>query len=148
MTEQWHLAELNIGRIAAPLDDPRMADFTNNLELINGLADRSPGFVWRLVDEGTDDATNLRPFGEDTIVNLSVWQTPKDLQAYMYRTEHLEFLRRRREWFVPLGDAHSVGWWVPAGHRPDLAEAWDRLKKLRADGPSSEAFTLRAPIPR
>ena len=32
-------------------DDPRMADFYNNLARVNALAERMPGFVWRLKDE-------------------------------------------------------------------------------------------------
>ena len=51
MSEARHLAQLNIGRFRYPTDDPRMADFMNNLDLVNGLAERSKGFVWRLKDD-------------------------------------------------------------------------------------------------
>ncbi|MFJ4790482.1 DUF3291 domain-containing protein [Streptomyces sp. NPDC088794] len=40
-----------------------------------------------------------------------------------------------------------VLWWVPAGHRPTVAEAEERLLRLRADGPTPYAFTFRSPFP-
>src|ERR1051326_6590674 len=53
-----HIAQLNVGRLRYETDDPRMADFMNNLARINALAERSPGFVWRYTDatgNETDD---------------------------------------------------------------------------------------------
>src|SRR5258706_590158 len=127
MTHQ--LAQLNVARAVAPLDSPQLADFVAQLPTINALAEASPGFVWRLVGEDGQDATSLRPLGEDTIVNLSVWESVEALSAYVYRSRHLDVLRRRREWFVPAGgQAYLVLWWVPAGHRPDLTEAIARLE--------------------
>ena len=56
----WHLAQLNVARLRAPLDDPLIADFVDNLERVNALGERSPGYVWRLqTDEG--DATAVAP---------------------------------------------------------------------------------------
>lgn len=143
----WHLAELNVGRLVAPEGDPRVADFFAGLDHINALADAAPGFVWRLVDEDGHDATGLRPFDDTTIVNLSVWESVESLYAFTYRSPHLESLRRRREWFHPLGEAHAVAWWIPAGTLPTLDEASARLALLRAHGPTAEAFTLRVPSP-
>ncbi len=74
----YHLAQLNIANLAAPLDSPPLADFVANLQRINALAEASPGFVWRLADEG-GDATALRPFGEDVLVNLSLWRDVESL---------------------------------------------------------------------
>ena len=122
-----HLAQLNLARLVAPLDDPRLADFMAGLPKINAVADTAPGFVWRLVDDDGGDATSLRPFGDDVIVNLTVWQ--------------------RREWFVPFGDVYAVNWWVPAGHRPSVFEARERLERLREHGSTPSAFTLREPFP-
>lgn len=142
-----HLAQLNIGRTVGPKGDPRMAGFYGDLDRINALADGWPGFVWRLVDDGGADATSLRPFGDDLIVNLSVWHDLESLRDFTFRSGHLDVLRRRREWFVPLGEAHTVIWWVPAGHIPTVGEAGERLDLLRRNGPSSEAFTFRDPFP-
>jgi heme-degrading monooxygenase HmoA len=137
-----HLAQLNVATLRHPLDDPRVAPFVEMLDSVNTAADGAPGFVWRLVGEGTADATALRPAGEDVIVNLTVWETREALWGFTYRSEHLEVMRRRREWFERHVEAHLVLWWVPAGHLPTVDEALDRLADLRAHGPSARAFTF------
>ena len=115
--------------------------------MIHELVERSPGYVWRLQDE-SGDATALRPFGPDVIVNLTVWESVESLRGFTYRTAaHLEPMRRRREWFVPADGPHLALWWIPAGTRPDLTEAADRLDHLRRTGPSPEAFTFRESYP-
>jgi hypothetical protein len=141
-----HLAQLNIARLRAPIDSPVLADFVSALPEINGRAERSPGYVWRLRDE-SGDATALRPFEPDIIVNLTVWQSVESLRDFTYRTAHLEPLRRRREWFVPLPGPYAVLWWIPAGTTPTLEEAAARLDLLGRTGPSPEAFTFREPHP-
>ncbi|MFY1669259.1 DUF3291 domain-containing protein [Plantactinospora sp. WMMB334] len=144
----YHLAQLNTARLRAPLDDPLMADFVADLPALNGLADASPGFVWRLRDDDGADATALRPFGPDLLVNLTVWESVSALRDYVYRSPHLESLRRRREWFHPAGtDPYLVLWWLPAGELPTLNEARARLDRLARTGPTSAAFTLRHPFP-
>jgi hypothetical protein len=143
----YHLAQLNVALPRAPLDDPAMAGFVAGLEELNALADRSPGFVWRLVDDGGRDATALRLSDDDTMVNMSVWESLAALRNYVYRSTHLEWLRRRREWFRHADGPYAVLWWVPAGHLPTLAEGEERLGRLAAGGPGPEAFTLREPYP-
>jgi hypothetical protein len=144
----YHLAQLNVALPRAPLDSPRLAGFVNRLKEINALADAAPGFVWRLVDDAGSDATTLRPYGPDVMVNMSVWESVEALQEYAYRTAHLDVLRRRREWFTHDGlGAHAVLWWVPAGTVPTLAQARDRLDRLAEHGPTAEAFTLQRPYP-
>jgi len=144
----YELAQLNIGRVKGSLDSPGMADFVASLDRINALADASPGFLWRLKGEG-DDATSLRPIGEQVLVNMSVWKDVDSLRKYVYRSAHAEVLRRRDEWFDRMSDAAIVLWWVRAGHRPSVDEALSRLELLRSQGPTSEAFTFRAiyPVP-
>lgn len=139
----YELAQLNIGIIRGPIDSPIMAEFVANLDRINALAERSPGFVWRLqTDEG--NATAIRPFPDENIaVNLSVWRDIESLNAFVYRSAHVEITRRRREWFERMAEAFLVLWWVPKGHRPSVQEAIARLDLLRARGPTAEAFTFR-----
>ena len=142
----YHLAQLNIAQMRTPMDSPEMADFVANLDRINALADGTPGFVWRLAgDDG--NATAFRPFGDDTLVNLSVWDNVDALGAFVYKTAHVEIMKRRKEWFDRMEQAYMVLWWVPAGHRPDEAEAMQRLQTLRDFGPTDKAFTFKQPFP-
>jgi hypothetical protein len=144
-----HLAQLNIARLRAPLDDPSISGFVAGLPELNALAERSPGFIWRLTAPGTADATALRPRGPDLLVNMSVWESVEALRDYVYRSVHLDSMRRRREWFHHEGiDQHLVLWWVPAGHVPTLPEAFARLARLAEHGPGPHAFTLREPQPQ
>ncbi|WP_329234739.1 DUF3291 domain-containing protein [Actinoallomurus sp. NBC_01490] len=140
-----HLAQLNVGRLRWPLDAPESAGFVDGLKPINALADAAPGFVWRLTDEGGQDATSIHPDGDDMIVNLSVWKSRQALWDFTYRSDHLEYVRRRREWFQRPTEPIMVLWWVPAGHLPSVEEALARLARLREAGPVPEAFTLRRP---
>jgi hypothetical protein len=140
---RFQLAEFNVAALRFPLGDPRMAEFVELLEPMNALADAAPGFVWRLVEDGAPDATALRPVGADVIVNFSVWESREALWEYVYRTGHLEVLRRRREWFDRHVESHMALWWIPAGHIPSVGEGVERLGLLRAAGPSPRAFTFR-----
>ena len=138
----YELAQLNIAILKEPLDSPILADFVANLHRINALAESSAGFVWRLqTSEG--DATALRPLGDDTLVNMSVWKDVASLRNYVYRSAHSEVMRRRKEWFEHTAAAFVVLWWVPEGHRPSIQEALAKLELLRSAGPSEEAFTFR-----
>src|SRR5690242_12757921 len=115
----FQLAQLNIAIMKYPLDAPEMKDFVDNLDRINATADNAPGFVWRLQDEA-GDATSLRPLGESTLVNMSVWKDVQSLNNYVYRSAHVEIMKQRKQWFDRLKEAHFVLWWVKAGHRPDV----------------------------
>jgi hypothetical protein len=139
------LAQLNIGRTVAPLDDPRMDGFVTRLGEINGLAERSPGYVWRLTDELGADATGVRAYDDPlVIVNLTVWADIDPLFDFAYRSTHIELLRARRDWFVPLDGPTLVLWWVRADVRPTVEQAVARLDHLTAHGPSAHAFTMKA----
>jgi hypothetical protein len=142
----WHLAQINIGRLLAPIDHPQIADFKNNLDRINALAESQPGFVWRLVGDG-NDATSLRPFPDpDMLVNMSLWRDMDALAGFVYRSDHRDIMRRRKEFFVPV-ELYMALWWVPAGHLPTPMEGWDRLQTLKAQGPTADAFIFRHPFP-
>ena len=142
-----HLAQLNVGTLNFPLDDPRTHGFTAMLDELNAVADTSPGFVWRLTESGANDATHLRTsLGDDVLVNMSVWATRQSLWDYVYRSGHLDMLRRRAEWFQRPKAAFQVLWWIPAGHLPAVEEAVERLEHLRANGPTPTAFGFRDPF--
>lgn len=143
-----NLAQLNVGRLHEPLHSPRIADFVAGLEEINRLAEEAPGFVWRLVDENGANNTGLHPTGDPLeIVNLSVWQSLEALRSYVYHTAHLDYLRRRRDWFVKLRHEHMVLWWLPVGQIPTVPDALARLRWLRQHGPTAAAFTFHDPYP-
>src|SRR3974390_3395449 len=130
----YELAQLNIGGIEGPMDSPVMADFVANLDRINALAERTPGFVWRL-QTAEGNATAIRPFeNQNMLINMSGWKDADSLRTFVYRTAHADILRRRREWFEKISEAILVLWWVPRGHRPSVEEAITRLELLRHKG--------------
>ncbi len=146
------LAQVNVGRLRAPLDSPQLADFVAALDPVNAAADAAPGFVWRLQTED-GNATAVRAFEWDqagsagVIVNLSVWLSPEALAAFVYSDAHRAVLARRRQWFERMTDAYTALWWIPRGTVPGTADAEDRVRRLRAHGPTARAFTLRVLFP-
>ena len=145
---EYHIAQVNIGRIKAPLDHPTMAGFMNRLDELNAIADRSPGFVWRL-QTGEGNATYFRPYEHDDriLLNMSVWENIETLKHYVYRTIHAELLRQRHDWFEKFAGTYTALWWVPAGHRPSIDEAKQRIAHLEANGPTEFAFTFKTTFP-
>jgi hypothetical protein len=134
-----HLAQFNIARIRYPLDDPRMAEFVDNVARVNALAEQIEGFVWRLKDE-TGHAMNMRVYDDPAILpNLTLWESGAALERFVWQTVHGRFYKRREEWFLAI-DTPLVLWWVPAGERPTLADGVTRLDHLIAYGPSEFAF--------
>ncbi len=145
--ETFHLAQLNIALPRAPMDSQELAGFVAELAPINALADASPGFVWRLQTED-GDATAIRGFDDDRlIVNMSVWTSLETLGDFVYRSAHVDVMRRRREWFHAMAELFMTLWWIPAGTAPTIPEAEERLRHLRDHGPSPRAFTFRESFP-
>jgi hypothetical protein len=146
------LAQVNIGRLRAPLDSLQLAGFMAALDPVNAAADAAPGFVWRLQTED-GNATAVRAFEWDqagsagVILNMSVWESVEALAAFVYSPQHRPVLRRRREWFEQMAEAYLALWWVPRGHVPTTGDAEDRIRHLRAHGPTPHAFTLRVHFP-
>jgi hypothetical protein len=139
-----HLAQLNIAKPKFHLEAPEIADFVNNLDPINAIAESSPGFIWRLQDE-SGDATNIQAFDDpEIIVNMSVWESVDSLKGFMFKTHHIDFLKRKKEWFYPLDEAAYVLWWIPQGHIPSVEEAVARLMHLRENGESAHAFSFKS----
>lgn len=139
-----HLAEFNRGILRHDWHDPRVAEFVANLDRVNGIARRSPGFVWMLDEDamGAAQTGSDSPLGPDPRLasTLSVWDSAEALETFVFRTLHRVFLDRGTEWFDPLQGPRLVLWWVPEGHRPDVAEAAARMARLQAQGPGPEAF--------
>lgn len=143
----WHLAQMNVGTIKYPADDPRMAGFMNRLDEINALADGSEGFVWRLQSD-SGNATDIDAGrGEFFIVNMSVWESAESLSEFVYKTTHREVMIQRRQWFERPDGLYQVLWWVPAGHTPSIDEGLARLSALQEKGPHPEAFSFQASYP-
>jgi hypothetical protein len=147
------LAQVNVGRLVAPLDSPLIGDFVAALDPVNAVADAAPGLVWRLQTED-GNATAIRAFERDAdgadggiLINMSVWESVESLAAFVYGAAHLPVLRRRREWFEQMKEAYTALWWIPRGHIPTVYEAEDRVRHLRAHGPTPQAFTLREHFP-
>ncbi|XUL91074.1 DUF3291 domain-containing protein [Streptomyces galilaeus] len=143
----YELAQVNIGRLQFPLDSPELKDFVDALDPVNAVADAAEGFVWRLQSD-SGNATDVPVLGDEwLIINMSVWRDTNTLTAFMYQGQHRELLARRREWFERIREAMAALWWVPAGHRPTVAEAEERVLHLRTHGPTPYAFTLRTSFP-
>jgi hypothetical protein len=139
----YHLAQVNIAHMVAPLDSTVMHDFVANLDQINALAEAAPGFVWRLKGDG-NDATSLRPYEDERIiVNMSVWESIDSLFQYAYYSDHTEFFRRRREWFHKMTTPAVALWWIEVGHIPTVDEAKEKLALLEKYGATPQAFTFK-----
>lgn len=142
-----HIAQINIGRLVAPIDDPRIAEFVAQLDPINALADASPGFVWRL-QSASGNASDIPYSADPTImVNMSVWESIEALRAYVYRSHHLKVLKERALWFEKMDKPYSCLWWVPAGHLPTVDEGRERLTHYQNHGPTERAFWFSTQFP-
>ncbi|MDQ3907893.1 MAG: DUF3291 domain-containing protein [Acidobacteriota bacterium] len=144
-TQGFQLAQFNVARLLAPLEDPRVSGFVSQLETIYAAAESAPGFVWRMK---LDDAPTLRsPTDQLLLVTLSVWESVEALRAFVYRGAHAGPLRRRAEWFEKLEGNSVVLWWVRRGTLPRVEQGFARLKFLRRNGPTAKAFTFDEPFP-
>jgi len=140
MSAPMHLAQLNIARLKAPLTDPRVAEFVDNLALVNGIAERSPGFVWSLKDEN-GVATSFAVSDDPLVIpNLSVWESAADLEHFVFNTLHRRFYQKRAAWFEVMDEPYLVFWRIPAGETPTLEDALARLARYRREGASADAF--------
>jgi hypothetical protein len=142
-----HLAQINIGRLVAPIDDPRILGFVSQLEPVNKLADESPGFVWRL-QSSSGNATDIA-YNDDPamMVNMSVWESLESLRDFVYRSRHLDVFKDRAKWFVKMDLPHYCLWWVPEGHIPTVAEGRERMECYQKNGSTAEAFWFSEPFP-
>lgn len=147
MSGHWHIAQINVGRLAAPKGDPAVQPFFDALDAVNALADASPGFVWRLRDEG-GNATAIQVTADPLfILSMSVWSDPDALFAFVYRSAHTPVMARRREYFGRFDGAYQALWWIPAGMIPTINDGLSRLWQLDRFGPTAHAFTFKARFP-
>lgn len=143
----YHLAQINIARMLAPIDDPLMADFVARLARINALAEESPGYVWRLQSE-SGDATSIKVYDDEMIIiNLTVWESPEALRQYVYKSAHSDVMRERRRWFEKFDGPYYAMWWVAAEHLPSPQEGKERLEHLRQHGETAFAFSFKRIFP-
>src|SRR5437879_10786420 len=144
----YQLAQINIGRLVAPIDDPKIAEFVAQLDPINALADQAPGFVWRL-QSGSGNATDI-PYNDDPsiMVNMSVWQSLEALRNYAYKSEHMEVLRDRAKWFVKMDKPIYCLWWIPAGDIPSVADGRERLEHYQEHGATPYSFWFSQEFPQ
>ncbi len=143
----FHLAQINIARLVAPIDDPCISGFVRQLDKINALAESSPGFVWRL-RSGSGNATEI-PFSDDpfVIVNMSVWTSIEALRNYTYTSRHVDVLRDRTQWFERMELPHYCLWWIPAGHVPTVDEGRERLQHYQRNGATHHSFWFSQSFP-
>jgi hypothetical protein len=141
---KWQVAQLNIARMLGKnINDPVMAEFVAQLDEINLLAERSPGFVWRLKSAG-GNATAYNPYNNDRlIINFSVWENAMLLKEYVYKSAHSIVMKDRKKWFDNFGQPYYVLWNIPAGYTPSLDEAVERLTRLQQNGPTEYAFDFK-----
>ena len=145
LQSNYHLAQINIAKMKAPLDDPIMAEFADALDEVNRVAEQSPGFIWRLQTE-SGNATELRAYTDPKILaNISVWQSVEQLKAYVYKSLHGDFFIRRRKWFEKYQGEHFAMWWIEAGHLPTMEEGKAKLEYLELHGDTPECFTFAKP---
>jgi hypothetical protein len=143
----YQIAQLNIGRAVAPLETPQLADFMAWLDEINALAERSPGFIWRLQGDNGNNTSLKVSDDPQFIVNMSLWESIEALHAFTYRSDHKAVFARRYEWFERADGPNMVMWWHPAGTLPDIHDALARLRRLAELGPTQDAFTFKNPFP-
>lgn len=127
----------------APLDDPAMAGFVERIEGLNALAEVAPGFIWRLQTEEGEISRVATFSGERVLFNLTVWESIESLESYVYKSNHVQAVQKRAEWFKRSTKPPLVLWWVDAGHMPTEGEAERRFELLWQNGPTADAFTFR-----
>jgi len=147
MSDDWHLAQVNIGRLVAPHGDPRVQPFFDALDEINALAEATPGFIWRLKGQG-NNATDVQPTADPLLIpNMSVWEDAESLFRFVYRSAHTPVMVRRREFFERFEGSYQALWWIEAGHIPTINDALSRLWHLDRFGPTAHAFTFKKRFP-
>jgi len=145
----YQLAQINIARMrGVNIEDPIMKEFVDNLDSINYIAEQSEGFIWRLKDDD-NNATAFNPYDdEQIIINISVWQNFETFRNFIFESKHIEYMKRRKEWFQSFGKAYTGMWWIKAGIFPTIEDAVDKLSYLQEHGPSEFIFDFKKQFPK
>ena len=140
---RYQLAQINVARLLKPLDHPQIAGFVSQLDTINALAEQSEGFIWRLKDEVSNNATALNPYQDPLmIVNMSIWKDVDSLMNYVYKSAHVAVFKQRKLWFEKPSKAHMALWWVKEGDLPTANDGKERLEYLQKNGSTAYAFSF------
>ena len=139
----YKLAQANIAVSRYPLDAPEMQGFTSRIDEINAIADTLPGMVWRIPDEEVDERAEAVFERSGIVYNLTLWDSIESLEAFVYRSDHVDVMRQRAGWFERSKQSPFVLWWVPADRLPTVEESRQRFEALWENGPTPEAFTFR-----
>ena len=145
----YELAQVNISRLVAPVDDSRLRGFGRAFGPITAAGSRAPGFVWRWPAEEARDGSGFADDvggGAGIITNLTVWTDVESLVEFVHGRVHGPLFRRTPEWFLPMTEASTACWWVKRGARPTISDAEERLAHLRVHGPTVYAFPLDEPF--
>lgn len=135
-----HLAQINVAKSRFDQDDPRFAGFTGKIDAVNAVAERAPGFIWRLKSDA-GNAMDIQATDDPRfLINMSVWESAEALEDFVWKTIHVKVYDQKAEWFPTLDTPHMAFWWVPVGHGPSVSEGMSKLDSLRLHGPTSEAF--------
>ena len=144
---RFNLAQANIAKMRAAIDDPSMQGFAENIQRINHLAEVSPGFIWRY-EYSPADAMSLRAYDKQKIIfNMSVWSSLDALKNYVYKSTHLEFVQAKNHWFHELDSAHMVLWWLPEGVVPRVDDALEKISLINEIGANRLAFNFGRVFP-
>ena len=137
------LAQANIALFRWALEDPRMHAFAAQIDSINQLAERSPGFVWRFAEE-FDPTDRDAPFNDPLLFfNMSVWRDVNSLRVFVFQSEHTRMLERRALWTRPAGQFPNVLWWIEDHDQmPTVDDAIRRFAILSDHNETAAAFTF------
>lgn len=138
------IAEFNWGRLLHDWTDKRVQPFVEGLERVNRLAERSPGFIWRMPDDEMETSQLGPPLSDHRVAStLSVWRSSEDLQKFVFNSLHGSFLKRGSEWFEVTDAPRYVLWPVDPAHRPGMEEGLNKIRHLEQHGASPECFDFR-----
>ena len=141
-----HIAQINVAQAKYDVGDPGMAAFEARIDEINNLAESSPGFVWRWIEE-RDGGKEFLSDQPRLLINISVWEDLPSLHSFVFRSAHTPVMGRKEDWFDAMDKPYFCLWWTESGRRPTVREAFDRLEILHKQGPTEAAFTWSKRFP-
>ena len=97
------------------------------------------------IAKGAMDSDVMKVFSDNPneLINMSVWQSVAALKYFMFKTHHIDFLKRKNKWLETSIKQIYASWWIPVGHSPSIQEAKDSLVMLNDKGETAQAFTFK-----